>query len=141
MKTPRLRRALLYILVGWTAFALAACAGPRSEEQTAAEEPAEEPAEELLRPASEAAAELALDRVWSGDFGAMAERRVIRVLVPYSKSFYFLDRGAQHGITYEFMKLFEKQVNKELATGRLKVHVVIIPTSRDRCDCYTPVSG
>ena len=131
VKTPRLLRALPYLSVFSTVLALAvACAEPRpAEEPTVAEEAA---AEELLHPASEAAAELKLDRVWSGDFGGMAERRVIRALVPYSQSFYFLDRGVQHGITYEMMKLFEKQVNKELATGRLGVHVVIIPTSRDR---------
>ncbi len=121
------RRVSRCILAGWTALVLAAaCAGPEKETGL------EAPAEDLLVHGSEAAAEMGLDRVWTGDFGGMAERRVIRALVPYSQSFYFFDRGAQHGITYESMKLFEKQVNEELGTGRLKVHVVIVPTRRDR---------
>jgi len=36
-----------------------------------------------------------LDRKWTGDLDEMAERRLIRALVPYSKTFYFLD-GADH---------------------------------------------
>jgi hypothetical protein len=36
---------------------------------------------------------------WIGDFDKMTERRQIRVLVTYSKTFYFLDRGQQRGIT------------------------------------------
>jgi len=32
---------------------------------------------------------------WIGDFDQMAEKRQIRVLVAFSKTFYFLDRGRQ----------------------------------------------
>jgi hypothetical protein len=31
------------------------------------------------------------EKAWTGDFDGMVERRKIRVLVPYSKTFYFLD--------------------------------------------------
>ena len=34
---------------------------------------------------------LDLGKKWSGDFDGMAERHLIRALVPYSKTFYFLD--------------------------------------------------
>ena len=47
---------------------------------------------------------LELDRKWIGDFDGMVERHKIRVLVPYSKTFYFLDGARQSGITYEAMK-------------------------------------
>ncbi len=33
-------------------------------------------------------------RPWSGDFDAMVERRIIRVLVPYSRTLYFVRQGA-----------------------------------------------
>jgi hypothetical protein len=35
---------------------------------------------------------LKLDQAWSGDFDGMVERHLIRALVPYSKTFYFLDQ-------------------------------------------------
>ena len=35
-------------------------------------------------------------------------------------------------MTYESLKLFENDLNTELKTGNLKVHVVIVPMSRDQ---------
>jgi hypothetical protein len=32
-------------------------------------------------------------KAWTGDLDGMIERRMIRVLVPYSKTLYFSDRG------------------------------------------------
>lgn len=70
-------------------------------------------------------------KVWTGDFDGMLKRRVIRALVPYSKTFYFLDGATQRGITYEAIQILEKWLNKELGTGHLKVRILIIPTIRD----------
>ena len=42
-----------------------------------------------------------------GDFDAMRKRRLIRVLVVYNKTNYFIDKGTQRGITYEAFKIFE----------------------------------
>jgi len=66
-----------------------------------------------------------------GDFDKMVQHRTIRALVVYSKTFYFLDRGRQYGISYEALRGFEKFVNKKLKTKTLKVQVVFIPVSRD----------
>jgi membrane-bound lytic murein transglycosylase MltF len=74
----------------------------------------------------------AINQKWIGDFDKMAEKRTIRVLVPYSKTFYFLDGATPKGATYDMLKLFEDHLNKKLKTKHLKVHVVVIPTSRDR---------
>ena len=74
---------------------------------------------------------LKLDENWVGDLDGMVERHRIRVLAPYSKTFYFLDGATERGIAYEGMKLFEKWLNKDLGKGHLKVRVVIIPTPRD----------
>jgi len=68
---------------------------------------------------------------WVGDFDKLAEKRQIRVLVVYSKTFYFLDHGRQRGISYDLLKEFEKFVNKKLKTKTLKVNVVFIPVRRD----------
>ncbi|GAB4231243.1 MAG: lytic transglycosylase F [Kiloniellaceae bacterium] len=69
---------------------------------------------------------------WTGDLDGMVERRVIRMLVPYSKTFYFLDGASQRGITYEASRAFEKQLNEKLKTRTLRVEVAIIPTPFDR---------
>ncbi len=69
---------------------------------------------------------------WKGDFGEMAERRVIRALVTFSMTGYFLDGATQRGITYEVLKNFEETINKKLKTGHLKMHVVLIPVGRDQ---------
>jgi hypothetical protein len=44
---------------------------------------------------------------WTGDFEAMAKRRMIRVLVPYSRSLYFVDRGHERGLTADLVRDFE----------------------------------
>lgn len=68
-----------------------------------------------------------------GDLPAMIERRTIRALVPYSRTFYFLDgEGNQRGLSYAFMQAFEKQFNDKLDNGLLKVSVVLVPVTRDR---------
>ncbi len=71
------------------------------------------------------------NKPWIGDFDKMAAKRQIRVLVVFSKTFYFLDRGRQRGISYDLLKEFEKFVNKKLKTKTLKVNVVFIPVRRD----------
>ena len=56
---------------------------------------------------------LALDRtsvVWQGDLDGMLGRRMIRVLVPYSKTLYFVDYGGQQrGMSYDFIRAFEQE--------------------------------
>jgi len=71
-------------------------------------------------------------RRWTGDFDGMVERRRIRILAPYSRTFYFVDKGEPHGIAQDVAVLLEKAVNAKLKTGNAnKVFVVVIPTSRD----------
>src|SRR5207344_2083890 len=59
----------------------------------------------------------------------MIKRRSIRVGVTFNRTHYFIDRGQERGLTYEALKLFEKELNEDLKTGNLKVHVVIMPMS------------
>ena len=65
-----------------------------------------------------------------GDFDAMKKRRVIRALVVYNKTNYFIDRGTPRGITYEALKLFEDEINRKYKTGNLKIHVAFVPVRR-----------
>ena len=64
---------------------------------------------------------------------ACASAAQIRLLVPYSKTFYFVDRGGkQFGITYDVGHAFEEWLNKREKTKTLKIGVVFIPVARDR---------
>jgi membrane-bound lytic murein transglycosylase MltF len=67
---------------------------------------------------------------FTGDLDALVKRRLIRVLVPHSKTHYFVERGQPRGIAYEAMKAFEDELNKK--RGHLKVFVVFFPTTRDK---------
>ena len=68
---------------------------------------------------------------FTGDFDEMVKRRMIRAAVTYNRTHYFVDQGQERGITYEALKLFESDLNTRLKTRNLKVHVVIVPMSRD----------
>ena len=75
---------------------------------------------------------LHLDEKWTGDFDGMDKRDKIRALVPYSKTFYFLDGADQRGLSYDMLKGFEKYVNKRLKKKVIEIKLVVIPTKRDR---------
>jgi len=64
----------------------------------------------------------------------MLERRIIRVLVPYSRTLYFNDKGHERGITAENVRDFERYLNKKHAKelGKRPLTVYIIPATRDK---------
>src|SRR4029079_6612809 len=69
---------------------------------------------------------------YTGDFDGMVKRRVVRVLTPYSKTSYFIDKGLQRGTAYEGAMKLEEEINrKHKTTIASKIHVIVIPTSRD----------
>lgn len=73
-----------------------------------------------------------VNKPWTGDFEQMTQRRVIRALVVYNKTNYFLDGAVQKGATYDGLKAFEEEINQKLNTGHLKLHIAFIPVTRDQ---------
>jgi membrane-bound lytic murein transglycosylase MltF len=73
-------------------------------------------------------------RPFTGDFDRMLERRVIRVMAPYSRSLYYVDQGQERGITAELARDFERYVNRKHAKqlGKRPLTVVLVVTTRDR---------
>jgi len=71
-----------------------------------------------------------------GDLDSMLKNHLIRILVPYSKTFYFVDRGVQHGLVYEFGQQLEKDLNAKIKRKALRVHVVCVPVARDEIISY-----
>jgi len=72
----------------------------------------------------------ALFKNFTGDFDEMIARKVIRVGVTPSRTFYFVDRGSQHGIAYDYGLLMEQRLNERLKSGNVKVHLVFVPMPR-----------
>jgi membrane-bound lytic murein transglycosylase MltF len=71
---------------------------------------------------------------WIGDFDGMKERHYIRMLVPLSKTFFFIDRGQQAGADYEYGKALEKWLNTVHPTKNKSQQwkVLFIPVRRDQ---------
>ncbi|MCU0232039.1 MAG: transglycosylase SLT domain-containing protein [Acidobacteria bacterium] len=74
------------------------------------------------------------DRVLTGDFDAMLERRMIRFVVPFSRTLYFNDKGRERGVTADTVRDFERWINKKYAAklGKRPITVAVIPTTRDQ---------
>jgi membrane-bound lytic murein transglycosylase MltF len=71
---------------------------------------------------------------WKGDFDQMLERRVIRILIPYSRTLYYVDGGHERGITADLARDFENFLNKKYAKrlGKRPLTVFIVSTTRDK---------
>jgi len=79
--------------------------------------------------------QLSLDvKPWKGDFDQMLERRMIRVMVPYSRTLYYVDKGRERGLTADMVRDFERYLNQKHAKelGKRPLTVYIIPTTRDK---------
>jgi membrane-bound lytic murein transglycosylase MltF len=74
------------------------------------------------------------NKPWTGDFEAMLKRRMIRVLVPYSRTLFFNDKGHERGIAAELVRDFERHINQKYKVQLKKrpVTVYLIHTPRDK---------
>ena len=70
-------------------------------------------------------------RPFKGDWDAIKKRGMLRALVVYSHTLYFVDKGQQRGGTYEVLKAFQDELNTQLKTKAFRFQVVFIPVSRD----------
>jgi membrane-bound lytic murein transglycosylase MltF len=69
---------------------------------------------------------------WTGDLDGMKSRRLVRILVPYSKTIYFIDKGEQLGTAAEFGQALDKWLNKANKNELERIRVAFIPTPRDQ---------
>jgi len=103
-------------------------ASPGSSPAEAAGKPARKMAEESL--------ELSLQRVrtkpMGGDLDEILQRRMVRVLVVHSRTFYFFDGARPRGITAEMLNEFENFLNAKFRAGKkAPISVLPIPVRRD----------
>ena len=135
MKSVFLTRSVLALL---SVMAAAGCSGQQEPAPPEASAPAPTTWDEQI-PATASPYDalpenvrLAMDKPFIGDFDEMVKRRSIRVGVTFNRTHYFVDKGQERGVTYESLKLFEKELNEERKTGNLKINVVIVPMPRDQ---------
>src|SRR5262245_35786862 len=111
-------------------------APPPQAQATPAATPA--PASEEPLPPSEIETALpesvrdAVLRPFTGDFNEMIEHRLVRVGVTFNRTFYFVDKGVQRGIAYDYGRLMEDKINEKLKSGNIKVHVFFVPMPREK---------
>ena len=68
---------------------------------------------------------------WTGDLDGIAKRRILRILVvPSALGFYFNGTEMQ-GAMFELGLELEKELNRKLKTGKLRIYVVFIPVARE----------
>jgi membrane-bound lytic murein transglycosylase MltF len=124
-------RTWLAPLLPLTLAATLSAQAPAKPAQPAKAPPAQPAKAPPPQPASPAAGlPLELPR-FTGDYDQMLKRRMMRVGVAYNRTHYFIDRGVQRGIAYEFFKKFEDEVNASIKQPKDRFHVVFVPMSRD----------
>ncbi len=69
---------------------------------------------------------------YTEDLSELKERRIIRALVVYSKTGFFVHKGSIRGLEVEYLKQYEKLLNKGIKKEAEKIHIVYIPVSFDQ---------
>jgi ABC-type amino acid transport substrate-binding protein len=73
------------------------------------------------------------DERWKGDLKEILQkRRFVRVLVNYSATNFFIDRGRPRGMEYELLKRYEEFLNRQRPKGSVKVKLIyrVMPFDR-----------
>ena len=69
---------------------------------------------------------------FSGDLDEIVRRRAVRIGVTFNRTFYFVDRGVQRGIAYDYGQLMETRLNEHFKTRTgNRIHVIFMPLPRE----------
>jgi membrane-bound lytic murein transglycosylase MltF len=105
----------------------------RQQNEQSSETPASEVDSTVVNiPWSEESEMLGLGVPYGGDLDSLVKRRIIRALVPYSRTYYHIDGKGRSGMAFEALNAFEQYVNKQLGFSTPQVRVVFIPVSHDQ---------
>jgi membrane-bound lytic murein transglycosylase MltF len=70
---------------------------------------------------------------WTGDLDVMLKRRFVRILVPFSKTQYFVDKDQSYGVAADLGRQLQAELNKRYSKSRVfQITVVFVPTPRDK---------
>ena len=119
-------------LLACVVIAFTACGEPESNGSDAREEEVPSASEQTTESQSPPEGPGKIRPAWFGDLDEMVERRLLHAVVTFSDTNYFVDGAEQKGLSYEALRLFEKELNREFENGHLKIHLVIVPLRRDQ---------
>jgi membrane-bound lytic murein transglycosylase MltF len=123
------RRALGYLTTVAVTVGVVLAASTSAISQQRGQPP---PASGETVPQMRSQAEDAIRAPWTGDWDGMIKRRLVRLLTPYSRTDYFVDKGVPRGVVYDASLKLEERINGALRTApATRVHVVVVPVARD----------
>ncbi|MFN3251067.1 transglycosylase SLT domain-containing protein [Roseibium album] len=76
--------------------------------------------------------EATLTEPFNGDFEAILERGYLRVLIPFSKTGFFIDKGVQRGSSVDLMTELGKHLDELHGKKVADFEIVLIPTPREK---------
>ena len=94
--------------------------------------PTEEPTQEQESSAAPAPLTIGGQEVlkYTGDLPDIEERRILRILVNYNQTNFFLVGGEPKGFEYELLHEFEKKLNKGISRRDMRMTLVFVPVPR-----------
>ncbi len=76
-------------------------------------------------------AQARIKETFTGDLPQIIERRLLRVLISYSRTNYFIDFGTERGFEYELLRKYEEHLNQGRKLSQ-RVIVVFIPVPLEK---------
>ncbi|CAK8715557.1 Membrane-bound lytic murein transglycosylase MltF [Candidatus Electrothrix laxa] len=69
---------------------------------------------------------------WFGDLDGMLKRGQLRVLIPFSRTFFFQANGHDLGLNSDILKFYEQFLNDQVALGDKKMVFIFLPTPEEQ---------
>ena len=73
--------------------------------------------------------QLSVAETFTGDLPEMRQRKRIRALVTYSRTDFFFHNGGARGVQVEFLREYEKFLNRGVKRAEDKVHITFLPVT------------
>lgn len=73
--------------------------------------------------------QLSIAEKFTGDLPEMRKRKRIRALVTYSKTDFFFHKGVAKGVQVEFLREYEKFLNKGVKRAEDRLHITFLPVT------------
>ncbi len=72
-----------------------------------------------------------IQKPFKGDLRELRKKRVIRALVSYSRTRFFIDQGVPRGFEYELLQHYEKFLNRKIRRNADKIKIISVPMPDD----------